>query len=55
MLGRAEVVAFNPDRGSYAGLVCDPAADCAPCVPILDGLRAECVSGQCSVIELGAP
>ena len=55
VLGRAEVVAFNPARGSYAALVCDPAAECPPCVPILDGLRAECVSGHCSVIELAVP
>lgn len=55
VLSLAEVVAFNPARGSYADLVCDPRAECPPCVPILDGLRAECVSGHCSVIELGAP
>jgi hypothetical protein len=55
VLSRAEVVAFNPARGSYADLVCDPRAECPPCVPILDGLRAECVSGHCSVVELGAP
>ena len=55
VLSRAEVVAFNPARGSYADLVCDPRADCPPCVPILDGLRAECVSGHCAVAELGAP
>ena len=55
VLGRAGVVAFNPDRGSDAALVCDPVAECPPCVPIFDGLRAECVSGRCSVAELGAP
>jgi len=55
VLARSEAIAFNPARGSYAALVCDPAADCPPCVPILDGLRAACVSGHCSVMELAAP
>ena len=55
VLGRAEVVAFNPDRGSYAELVCNPAADCAPCVPVFGDLQAECVSGHCAVAQLSAP
>lgn len=55
VLGRSEVVAFNPARGSYAELVCDPRADCPPCVPFLDGLRAQCVSGHCDVTEAAAP
>ena len=55
LLGRSEVVAFNPARGSYSQLVCDPRADCPPCVPTLDGLRAQCVSGHCDVAERFAP
>lgn len=54
-LGVGETVAFNPSRGNYADLVCDPRFVCPPCVPTLEGLRAACVAGHCDVVEVSAP
>ena len=54
-LGLGDTIAFNPSRGSYGELVCDPRLICPPCAPLLDGLRAACVAGHCDVVEASAP
>lgn len=54
VLGAREVIAFNPERGSYGELVCDPRADCPPCVPTYEGVEAGCDAGRC-VVRVSAP
>lgn len=43
-------IAFNPANGSLAALICDPRADCPPCVPTFTGLAAACSAGRCTVV-----
>ena len=50
LLSAAEVVAHNPARGSLGSLLCDPDADCPPCVPDYGGLAARCDAGRCVVV-----
>lgn len=52
-LGMDQVVAYNPARGSIGALVCDPDADCPPCVPDFGSLSATCEAGRCVVIAPG--
>jgi hypothetical protein len=48
-LGPFEAVAFNPSRGSFAALVCDPGADCPPCALAFSMIRVACDAGHCAV------
>lgn len=52
-LGMDQVVAYNPARGSIAALICDPDADCPPCVPDFGSMSATCDAGRCAVIAPG--
>lgn len=49
VIGFGAAIAFNPTRGSLASLICDPRADCPPCVPTFTGIAAHCVTGHCVV------
>jgi hypothetical protein len=51
-IGSDSAIAFNPDRGSIGSLICDPRADCPPCVPTFVGIEAGCDAGRCVVREL---
>lgn len=50
LLGMDQVVAFNPAHGSIGALVCDPDADCPPCVPDFGSITATCEAGRCVVV-----
>lgn len=51
-LSLSQIVAYNPARGSLGSLLCDPDADCPPCVPDFGGNFPYCDLGRCAV---GAP
>jgi len=51
-IGLGAAIAFNPAHGSLAPLICDPRADCPPCVPTFTGIAARCSAGRCIVAPL---
>lgn len=51
-IGLGAAIAYNPAAGSLAQLICDPRADCPPCVPTFTGIEARCDAGRCAVMPL---
>lgn len=49
LLSAQEAIAHNPARGGLGTLICDPDADCPPCVPDFGALEARCDAGRCVV------
>lgn len=49
LLSEGETIAHNPAAGGLGMLICDPDADCPPCVPDFGALEARCEAGRCVV------